>query len=40
MMLGLGPSSLAGAAGVKPTSRDTSACVILGLGASPRFFIL
>lgn len=34
-MLGLGTGSLTGAAGIKPTSRDISACVILGLGESP-----
>jgi len=38
MILGLGISSLAGAARIRPMTRDTSACVILGLGASPWFF--
>lgn len=37
MMLGLETGSLAGAAGIKHTSHDTSACMILRLGAPPQF---
>lgn len=37
-MLGSGTSSLTGAAGTKPMSHDTSACVTPGLGASPSCF--